>query len=122
MIQYFFVSVPLTEEPLNDHMLLTIYGYSKQRTSRHDLHESIDTFSSPTFVRMLEGKMFVVGPEGVTIGSGMYELFKKISTFLIYGLCIICIVFIRSSFLLYSFAHKSQRLIDRTLEKFLFIT
>lgn len=61
----------LTDEPLNGCLLLTICGYSRERTSHHDILGSENTFSnSPTFIHMLSGMMFVVGPEGAAIGSG----------------------------------------------------
>ena len=68
-----------SDQPLDDYFLLTLDGYSRQRTSKHEIYNSEDTFSnSPTFVRMLEGRMFVVGPKGCTIGSGKWEVTQEI--------------------------------------------
>ena len=44
-----------------------MFGYNRQGSSEFNEESS---YSSPTFIRMLKGKVFVVGPNGVTIGSG----------------------------------------------------
>eukprot|EP00111_Clytia_hemisphaerica_P017121 TCONS_00050694-protein len=57
-----------TSQPLDGYLQLTIFGYNRQGSS--EFNDDNASYSGPTFIRMLKGKVFVVGPKGITIGSG----------------------------------------------------
>lgn len=59
-----------SEDQPDGYLQLKIFGYNREGSCGFQLEDT--AYSSPTFVRMLQGKVFVIGPEGATIGSGTY--------------------------------------------------
>ena len=65
MILFCFLEAPPLGEELGNYLQLTIFGYNRQGSSEFNEESS---YSSPTFIRLLKGKVFVIGANGVTIG------------------------------------------------------
>lgn len=66
---YSFVDVVDKEGPIGDYVLLTITEISAAGVS-HGNGESLSP-GIPLYMRRFEGQTYVVGPNGVTIGSGL---------------------------------------------------